>query len=503
MPASLSEGRLSQLADFVRTHLGLHFPPGRRGNLETGIRRAAGEFGFQDVESCLDWLLSTTLEKSQVEVLASHLTVGETYFFRDLNSYRVLEESVLPPLIQARSMGERRLRIWSAACATGEEPYTLAMVVKKLIPDQSDWNITILGTDINPRVLEKAARGTYSKWSFRDVPGGTVERFFRSAGNDRWEVLPEIRRMVTFSYLNLILDSYPALLNGTNAMDVIFCRNVIMYFSEDGQRHVIGNLHQCLLDGGWLAVSGCEGSQVLFSKFVPVNFPDAIFYRRDSRRVERTEDLAVAGAQLHPPVFPTVKPVLVDSPPNPPAAPIPPTSKKRRAAGPPADLYLQAVALFERGRYQSAAESILDRVTGGPIDVRALVLLTRIYANQGRLVEALGWSEKAIAADKVDPGTRFFHAAILQELGRVEEAKGSLRQAIYLDGEFVMAHYAMANLAFQEGDEREAARSFRVALQLLDRYDADARPRDSEGLTAGRLTEIIRTITKRRTGDAG
>lgn len=511
MPEHLTEDRLSRLADFVREYVGLSFPRERRGNLEEGIRSAAREFGFKDVESCLDWLFSTTLEKAQVEVLASHLTVGETYFFRDRNSFQILEERILPPLIQARAAGEKRLRIWSAGCATGEEPYTLAIVLCRLIPDLRDWNITILATDINPRFLEKAARGVYSKWSFRDVPPGIVERYFRSAGGDRQELLPEIRKMVNFAYLNLIRDSYPSLLNNTNAMDVIFCRNVIMYFSDAGMRQVIGNLRQSLLDGGWLVVSGSEGSHVLFSEFVTVNFPDAIFYRRDPLQLQRAGDLGAAGTVFQPPPAPIFRPVPQAPRPSPilpqagprPAASQPAAIEERTTAAPTTDPCRQAQALFEQGRYQGAVDAILGLVAGAPQGAQALVLLTRIYANQGRLAEALGWCEQAIAADKCDPGARFLHAVILQELGRAEEARKSLRQAIYLDKDFVMAYYALGNLFHQEGNAREAEKHFRAALHLLGKYPAEALPQDSEGLTAGRLTEIIQAVTRKETGDAG
>ena len=180
----------------------------------------------------MDWLLSSEPpSRNQIEILASYLTIGETYFFREKQTFEILEERILADLIKTRRQNERRLRIWSAGCCTGEEPYSIAMLLSKMLPDLKDWNISILATDINPRFLHKASEGVYSKWSFRDCPQGVKERYFRKAKEDRLEILPDIKKMVTFSYLNLVEDSYPSLSNCTNAMDVIFCRNVLMYFA--------------------------------------------------------------------------------------------------------------------------------------------------------------------------------------------------------------------------------------------------------------------------------
>ena len=166
MPGSL----LSHLSDFMAIQMGLHFPRDRWGDLERGIAAAASEFGMTNVESCMHWLLSAPLTRDQIEILASHLTVGETYFFREKRSFEVLEEHILPVLLRARGDTEARLRIWSAGCCTGEEPYSIAMLIDRLIPNAAKQNITILATDINPRFVRKAADGVYGEWSFRGTP---------------------------------------------------------------------------------------------------------------------------------------------------------------------------------------------------------------------------------------------------------------------------------------------------------------------------------------------
>ena len=169
MKDGINPDSLSRLSTIVSAQLGLHFPPHRAADLERGVRGAAHDLGFPSVEACVESLLSTPLSAPQIDALAQHLTVGETYFFREKNTFDALGKTALPSLIEARR-NEKRLRLWSAGCCTGEEPYSLAILLSRLLPDISTWHITILATDINSRFLQKAGVGVYSNWSFRATP---------------------------------------------------------------------------------------------------------------------------------------------------------------------------------------------------------------------------------------------------------------------------------------------------------------------------------------------
>ena len=178
MQATLPHSLLSSLSEFVATQTGLHFPPERWADLERGIAAAASDFHFSNAESCARWLLSASPTRHMNEILAGHLSIGETYFFRDKQSLDILSEQILVQLLQSRRQNERRLRIWSAGCCTGEEAYTIAILLDRLIPDLKDWNVTILATDFNPKFLRKAAQGMYGAWSFRDAPVWLREQYF-------------------------------------------------------------------------------------------------------------------------------------------------------------------------------------------------------------------------------------------------------------------------------------------------------------------------------------
>jgi len=506
MTESISNISLSRLSELISSHMGLHLPTDRWPDIQRGIRSAAREFGFNDAESCIQWLFSSPLNRNQIEILASHITVGETYFFREKQLFDILGEHILPELIHLRREPDRLLRIWSAGCATGEEPYSIAILLSNMIPDIKDWNVTILATDINPRFLEKASTGLYKEWSFRKTPPELKEKYFTKAKENCFKIHPQIMKMVKFAYLNLAEDTYPSLLNDTNAMDLIFCKNVLMYFNPEHQKKVIQKLYRALVDGSWLVVGPSETSQILFSKFVSVNFPETILYRKDVHKKYRpqihlAEDFEPYFTIAEPPpdLSSKIEPLL--------SLPVQFDLDQHLVLGPelqklepplipeprPAP-FEEAWALYEQGNYPEAEEKLIKLAQD---DYKAIALLARVYANMGKLTEAFEWCEKAVIADKMNPGSHYLRATILQELGQVNEAIASLKRALYLDPDFVLAHFALGNIASRQGKLRESERHFRNAHVLLQRHgQAEVLP-EADGVTVGRLSEIVSLMIER------
>ncbi len=162
MPHKISDELLVRFSDFLAARTGLFFPANRHQDLARGIKAAARDLGCDSGEQCIRQLMLAPLVKEQIEILASHLTVGETYFFREKKSLAVLENHILPELVhKRRQQGQLHLRIWVAGCASGEEAYTIAILLSRLIADIEQWQIHILATDINPLALQKAVRGNY------------------------------------------------------------------------------------------------------------------------------------------------------------------------------------------------------------------------------------------------------------------------------------------------------------------------------------------------------
>ncbi|MFA4956245.1 MAG: CheR family methyltransferase [Candidatus Methanoperedens sp.] len=480
MITRISDNSLSLASEFVATNMCLHFPIDKWCDLERGINSASEKLGFKDAESCIKWLVNSQLTKKQIEILASYLTTGETYFFRDKTSFEALEDYLLPDLIFSRRGKEPHLRIWCAGCSSGEEPYSIAIQLSKMIPDLKDWNITILATDINPLVLQKASNGVYSEWSFRDTPAW-IRKYFKKTKNG-FEILPDIKKMVTFSYHNLAEDTYPSLLNNTNAMDIIFCRNVMIYFSPENTKRVVQNFHSCLIEGGWLIVSPVETSHILYSQFKKIKFHDRIFYKKNGNKSQKLEEPVTETAYYHP----THGGIQV--------APPPPAHFAPQIEKPPT--YEEALALYEKGKYSEAVEIIAKLVSSDPNNSKTILLLAQAYANMGKLTEANEWCEKAIKEDRLNPRNHYLHATILEERGQIDDAVKSLKKALYLDQDFVLAHFGLGNLCKKQGKSKESEKYFETALMLLRRLGQNETLLESEGITAGRLSEIITTMRK-------
>lgn len=484
MSAALSEARLAQLGSFIAERTGLHFPPARWRDLQRALEHAAPDLGFKDAPDCAAWMLTTDLTREQVDILATHLTISETYFFRDTALFQHLEHELLPALIERRRGECLRLRLWCAGCCTGEEAYSLAILLYRLLPDLPRWDLSLLATDINVRSLAKARLGAYGPWSFRGDTSWSDSRFFTAGPGKEFTVCPKLRSIVRFEYLNLAQDHYPSILNGTSDLDLIICRNVLMYFEPGAARATLGRFDSSLAADGWLVVAPSELSLVRSDRFVPVHFDSAILHRK-----AEAPHLRPAAAAKAPPA-PWTPPPLPAAP-----KPLAPVPVAPSASAPDATVSFDAAqALYALHDYAAAhalASQLAARDTG---DARVMRLLTRICANEGRLDEATAWCEKSIRADRVNPSGYYLRAVMLQEQGFHGQAAEALRQTIYLDPDLVIAHFTLGALCRTMGDGPAARRHWRNAAQLLERCSSDHILPESEGLSAARLREILGTL---------
>ncbi len=533
--AGLSPELLSRLGTLIGEKMGLRFTEDKLEDLQRGVLDLAKLQGMESPNAFIRKLLVSSLNDQDIQLLAGRLTTGETYFFREQNTLRALREHVLQEVIAARWPHDPTLRIWCAGCSSGEEPYTMAMLLDQTLPEPSSWTIRILGTDINPQALEKARHGAYSKWSFRGVSASLRDRYFLPVGQDRYAVKPRYRANVSFSHLNLATDTYPSLLNATSGLDVIICRNVMIYLLPETIRQVVQRFHRCLVDGGWLIVSPSEGSRLLATEFTPVHLSDATLYRKGA-------PAGFSGTSVSPlPSWNTGSPdqgalAASNNPVSTPSAPMSsaswvpvptgtptagmdsPLAAPEKASRPPledhageASLpdfdtdYAQAVQAFQAGRVHQAAsllQALLSREAFSGLPprprIRAMRLMARIQADLGRSEAALEWCEKVLSEDRTDPGALYLQGMVLQELGRDQEARQALKRLLYVDPDCIAAHAALAGIALRENDTGQAARYFDNVLDLLTDLPRDAPIPEMDGLSAGRLME---TISRMRKGD--
>ncbi len=476
----IADEHLAALSQVVADRMGLHFPRERWVDLERGIA-AAAKAEQRHPDDYAQRLLAAPLNRETTEFLARFLTVGETYFFREKRSFEILAEQVLPELVHTCQKYERKLRIWSAGCCTGEEAYSLAILLDRLFPGWAEKHVSILATDMNPSFLEKAARGVFSSWSFRNAPPWLQSGYFKEIDSRNFEIGPRIRERVTFARHNLAEDTYPSMTTGTHALDLILCRNVMMYFSPKKTSEAVRSFHRCLVEGGHLLVSATEISSQLFSQFTSLPFGEAVFYRKDKKPFAAPLSPPAESVLSAPPIMTVpalLLPVIV------PAEVLEMPKIEKQSP------YQAALALFEQGNYGAAAEKLeADSALTGSAEKSAL--MARICANLGRLSEARAWVEKALGADKLDPGLHYLHALILQEQGAPDEATMALKRALYLNPKLVVAHFALGNLAAREGKPEEADRCFGNVLSLLSDYPLRAVLPHSDGLAASRLREMV------------
>jgi chemotaxis protein methyltransferase CheR len=493
----ISDPELTRLSELVRDVSGLEFPDSRRPSLARAAERAMASNGLARVSALHHFLLAGK-NRLELEAFIASLTIGETHFFRNRPQLDALRNHILPEIIANRS-ADRRIRIWSAGCATGEEAYSLAMLIDVLLPRRDGWNVLILATDINKESLERAQRGVFGPWSFRQVPPEIQSRYFDQDGRN-YHLSPHIQSMVTFSYLNLVEDSYPSLVSNTQAMDLILCRNVLIYFREETINDVVGRLDGCLAPRGWLLAGHAESPMPVFrERFVARDFPMAVCYQK---RGPGTDTPPTEGAA--PPLTPTVRPASTPPPRTPvPAArpvartaPAPPPS--HAASQPPVAATLPASALtthaelaWHEGRVADAIAMLDTHADASETDPSAPYLKAKILASLVRLDEAHTAIMSALDRDPVHAPSHYLHGLILQEQKRPADALDALRRAVYLDPRLALGRFSLAVLFASTGQPARAEKELDTLTALLGARDREELLDDGDGVTVGRLLELV------------
>lgn len=397
----------------------------------------------------------------ELDELIAELTIGETYFFRYREQFDALRDIILPQVLE-RNRQRKRLRIWSAGCSTGPEPYSVAILLQQRFgPRLEDWDVSIIGTDINQRFLARARDGLYDEWAFRSTPESLRNSCFIREGK-RWRIAPEYRRLVQFQYHNLVDDPIPAPRLGLAELDIILCRNVVIYFTNETFRRIIEHFRSALDDDGWLVVGHSELSTELFRAFRTVDAPGAVLYQKTDRPPPAPAlALAPALPLLDLPAFePAPAPAPSTSLPLPPYEPPPlppPAANDEEPAAP--------------------AESPLDEL--------------RRLADQGAWIEAMRVCRRLLDADPLDAVVHLHHGLLLEHMRQFGDAAEALRRAVYLDRSLVLAHYHQGRLAADQGDRAAAARAFRNAHRLLAGRAGAELVAGGDGMSVAELSGLL------------
>ncbi|MBI2785959.1 MAG: protein-glutamate O-methyltransferase CheR [Legionella longbeachae] len=241
--------------ELIHKKFGLIIHVNQTQELEETIVDACNKFHYLPHEYLAE-LKNCSSKSSLLAHLLGAITIGESYFYRDKNQMNLLENTLLPSLIKQKK-NDLTLKIWSAGCSSGEEIYTIAMLLSELIPNIDLWNLYLLGTDINMVAIERALAGRYGQWSMRSIPEKFLQRYF-SKSNRSYFLSPEICNLAQFKYLNLCDSSYPSIINGIYDIDLILCRNVLIYFDNELAAKIMKNLSKCMTGSSYLLLGASD-----------------------------------------------------------------------------------------------------------------------------------------------------------------------------------------------------------------------------------------------------
>lgn len=260
------------ISSLIMSRSGLVLTPDKSYLLESRLMPVARKHGLKGLDDLIETLRSRKDEALIVEVTEA-MTTNESFFFRDTKPFDLLRDEVLPPILENRA-AQKRLRIWCAAASSGQEPYSIAIVLKELGAKLAGWNIEIIGTDISNDILKKAKAAQYSQFEVqRGMPIQLLLKYFDKI-DENWEVKPEIKNMVQFKYWNLLEDPKPL-----GKFDIVFCRNVLIYFDAETKGRVLETVSNLMPEDGMMFLGGAETVLGVSEKFKPVAGQRGVYAR--------------------------------------------------------------------------------------------------------------------------------------------------------------------------------------------------------------------------------
>ncbi|MBI4495179.1 MAG: protein-glutamate O-methyltransferase CheR [Chloroflexi bacterium] len=432
----------------VEQRFGLRVSDHQARHLDSAVPQLLAEAGF-----LTPWDLYSLLAEGRrpdlLETLAARLTTGETHFFRVGPHIEALQRVVLPAIV-SRRLADRRLRLWSAGCSTGEEPYTLAILLCQQLAMPPAWDIQLLATDVSRPALDAGRRATYGEWSFRETPEEVRRRYFVPAGK-QWRLVEPIRQMVRFAHLNLAADALLPRDLGTADFDLILCRNVTIYFSPEATQRLYRRLADALAPEGWLVLGPSDPVPLQPGLLEPVYLPGAVLWQRTP--VEGKD-----GPVLAPPT------PLIERPRPRHPLPVAPSAPAASGTGPPLPAPLQ--------------EAVLDQ--------------EQVWAAQaGDRLAARQHAEQAVRARPLHAEAHLLLGMLLLEEGAADAALESLRRATFLAPHLALAHFGLGRACREVGNQGRARAALTQARWVLAAAPDDEPVPGCGGLVAGELRHAV------------
>lgn len=266
------------LRDFIYAKCGIYIADNRKYLLENRLGNRLKQLNLKNFDEYYNFLKYDAGKSDELKKLFEVITTNETSFYRNPPQLQVFQEKVMSEVLKGCRANGKRLRIWSAGCSTGEEPYTISMILHELLKTEiGSWDIKITANDLSERVLASARKGIYNDYTLRTTPKEVAQRYFElNSGLNA--IKPEVKQIVNFDQINL---NDRLQLKRVEKSQVVFCRNVIIYFDDDMKKRVISAFYDNLLPGGYLIIGHSESLHNITRAFKPIHFPGAIIYKKE------------------------------------------------------------------------------------------------------------------------------------------------------------------------------------------------------------------------------
>lgn len=275
----MSEEEFRLLRDFIYENSGIYFSDNKKDLLENRLSLRLKANKLKDYKEYYYMLRYGQQQSREIKALYDSVSTNETSFFRSPPQIQALQEYALPDVVNNRlGRGEKVLRMWSAGCSTGEEPYTMAIVIKEVLKERfPEWDVKILASDISERALSSARRAEYNSYSLRSMPDELKHKYFENSGNT-YRIKDEIKKLVELQYLNFADSKRVGLMRG---FDIVFCRNVLIYFDDVLRKRFVSQLYDSLIPRGYLFIGHSESLHNITRAFKLVHFPGALAYKKE------------------------------------------------------------------------------------------------------------------------------------------------------------------------------------------------------------------------------
>jgi chemotaxis protein methyltransferase CheR len=470
------------IADLVGTQTGLLLSPARRADIESMARRIMARIGIADPRELVCRLGD---EAPLLDELIAESTVGETYFFREPDHFAFIRDEVIPEMRRLRGM-DHVLRVWSAGCASGEEPYSLAILFEEMgLASRTH----IIATDISRAALLRAQEAVYGAWSLRGDGAPLAGRHLRRV-DGHFHLAARFRRRVEFAHLNLAQNTYPTFATKTWGMDLVLCRNVLIYLDTETVRAVAQRLHDSLAAGGFLVTGPSDPLLMDHAPFEVLMGSAGVIYRKPASSHRVSPDHA---PQRRAPPSALSDRAAATAPSAPAAAPAewlesPLPSLEPPPSASPVDRLDEVRDALARKDFSRAIE--LARPLRSAI---AAAICAQSLAGLGDVEAAAATAATAAAEHPRSLEIGFLHAVLLMGLERYAEAELALKRVLYLEPSLTVAHFVRGTTLHRLGKLADAARAYRNARDLAARRPADEILPLSDGECASRLAKAAAT----------